>query len=323
MIDGDLTAVKLHAADDGVWAGVYDFHPFRVASSVYGFLSSSFLADYVKAPYFRLCGHRRNALLLLGLYAWRLQHNCGAIEVCSPRVVRWQRDLSDGFYTINALRQCIWAQSAGGFHVFDKRDFFSYELVSSLDVLHAAGDKRAVSLLQSHVAWPILSFIPTLNVSAAALLIALILDPRWYIDVRCPSRGAALRNYLGLRPDVLRQVLEGKHDSGPALRCAVVLASWYAKEKQDLTQPHNFLYRVVVHHKNPLKGLLRASQKFIDMLRLAWLATLQGAAPSPFLPEQFFRDQQEADAYVEHMRCIDETSIIRYKNNGCACRLVE
>jgi hypothetical protein len=89
-------------------------------------------------------------------------------------------------------------------------------------------------------------------------------------------------------------------------RCKLVAECWNGpKDLTKIEEPNYFLYRVF--RSTALKGALfaslRASQRFVEFLRLTWLAALQDGSPqleSLFVPEYFFKTKDEAQAFHSH-----------------------
>jgi hypothetical protein len=297
-LNGDLASAKVHVAHDGVWLGLYNYAPARVADDVPAFL----LGPHSDLLHYRIIGCQANVPLILGLYARRLARNRGLIEVCSPRSVVPQSFLRNGPESLSAARQdaAMGPPSMGGFHVFDKRDYHSYAL-AHLVQKGIGCSTEFLNLVRLHAAWPACSFVPTLDPHAFGKLLGCILDPRWFVDPMAPNRGSCLRSYLGLHPHIMDDVLAGRIRGPKAERCQLVLRCWrQVGAKQNLEDAGNFLYRIAVSHTDDgAKGLLRASQVFCDLLRLSWVATLSGK-PELFLPEYFFRPG-ELPAFQRHI----------------------
>jgi hypothetical protein len=173
----------------------------------------------------------------------------------------------------------------------------------------AGYDAHGRKLLRAHPLWPALDFIPHLDEEACAKLITVIFDPRWYVDPAHPSRGSRLRKYLGL--DL--KTVEGVLDRGPKQRlhrCAELVLKACGNEiaKADIERPENFLWRI--HHAAGEKSgktavaKLRMMQTFVEFLRLCWIAALgmrRHQNESLFVPEYFFKEKHEADAFIKHL----------------------
>ena len=174
----------------------------------------------------------------------------------------------------------------GGWHEFDAADYPAYAIAACADRGPGDADLDAfrAQMVMAHPAWPALSFISHLNPAKLALLLGVILDPRWYVSLRSPRKGddvvpyhddsAKLHAYLGLDPRTMAGVLGSNKEFGSSARCRLVLETWVGttpEEPEVYQHPGYFLWRRYLREECHVKGTLRASQLFVDYLRLVWL----------------------------------------------------
>lgn len=304
-MDMDLLSLKLHVDDkDSVWYVVGDNPPVATGMGIIPFMLQPVLR---KSTCVRLIGTLENTHLILALYGQQLHGEKALIEICSPLVCQTANELHDPKHALYAMRQYDKAVSLGGWHEVNQGDYFAYALVNHI---HKVGgiDDQALRLLRSHPAWPALSFIPHLNRSACIFLLAMIVDPRWYIDPMSPGRGSKLRSYLGLNPQTMLGVLGTASRNRYYDRCKMAAEAWNGqKDLKNIEEPNYFLYRVFRSagiNKGPLYAGLRTTQYFIEFLRLTWLAALapNTQLESLFVPEYFFKSKEEAQAFRDHMK---------------------
>jgi hypothetical protein len=216
----------------------------------------------------------------------------------------------------------------GGWHEFGRDDHPAYAIAACVDYGPRGGDMNAYrrELLLQHPAWPALSFIPHLNRGKLAKLLGLILDPRWYVSLRMPKRGcdivpyhddaAKLHAYLGLDPRTMASVFGLCEPTDATSRCKLVLDTWAGDGMPTVCEYRYagyFIWRRHQREAGMVKGALRASQLFIDYLRLIWLDAIycdrvgRPAAPGKrpfqeglFAPDHFFQQRAEAAAYLQY-----------------------
>lgn len=305
-MNADFLSLKLHVANSGdVWFINRDGPPTNSGQNVIQFMFNPVL----NLPFNkRLVGTKNNAHLLLALFKRRMDTNEGAIEICSPLVCRSVEEREDPRIVLYNMRQSTDAASMGGWHVFDKDDYIIYALVSHIQKVNKIDD-HARRLMKNHPIWSVLSFIPYLNIDNCCRLLATIIDPRWYINKAYPNRSAKLRSYLGLTPEIMRKVLNKSTGNRYLSRCSLVVDTWYKKDDKDFVdRPEGFLWRILTKQtedRGPVIGMLRASQAFIDLLRLTWtaLANRRMHQQEPlFISEYFFNKKEESIAFNKHLR---------------------
>jgi hypothetical protein len=326
MITTDLTSLKLHIEDDIVWYLDGDDLP-RSAGMVPGeFLLSDVLR---KAESVRVMGTAENAALILALTAQREAGYLESVEVVTPLVCETAAERNNPAMALYRMRQFMRAPSLGGYHQVTSADVAAYSLVVSMQ--HEGWTPATQKILMTHPAWRPLNFIPELDWHRCATLLAKIVDPRWYVDVYNPDRGAKLEAYLGLDP---------KTQAGVSIRkarktrrhkiCNTVLGCWklphlydavvdrfelagprpFANSNEPGLRPGDFPWRIWGYvsgigpgSRQPGRGCmladLRASQRFVAFLRLVWLQELYTEAVFPSLSAPLFRADSFFSLYVE------------------------
>ncbi len=198
--------------------------------------------------------------------------------------------------------------SLGGWHEFNELDYPSYFL--AMQYAGGADFESVRPILDSHPVWKSLKFISHLNEEKCSRLFALLLDPRWYIDPTEPEKNTKLESYLGLTPKIQQRVTAGDKDQGKLYdKCKLVMDCWRTgrpTSKEEYRDPCNFIWRIHASEDNPYKADLRASQAFVAFLKGIWLSELYKDRASVsmdglFVPEYFFNNPDEIDAYKEHI----------------------
>jgi len=249
----------------------------------------------------RTVGTAVNADLLLGLYDRKLRVGLRSLQVCSPLCCESAEDRKDPELLLYSMRSFGLSPSLGGWHEFDLKDYYAYSLVSHFHRTLDVGEYTR-RLLVGHPVWPYLSFIAGLNLDACTRLLAIIIDPRWYIDVAVdPDRGSKLEQYLGLNPKIQLTLDRGRSCQHERFR--TVLSCWKTEDPKKPIGPRYFLWRAWAARGGGSKGDLVASKLFVSYLRQTWSkAVCNGPqADHLFVPEHFFVNADEVMAYREHM----------------------
>lgn len=305
----DIISLKLHCSNDGsIWYIFGEGVPKKANDSITDFLLNPLSTT---VPNLRLIGCPNNAALLLCLFNRRLKTNDGCIEVCSPLVCKTKSDRNNPKKALYNMRLLEMSSSLGGWHIFDKDDYPSYAITASLQK-YGKIDDHIRRLLKSHIVWPELSFIPHLNIDKCAELISIILDPRWFIDICHPNRGSHLRSFLSLNPRTMYFVVNKKTTVFGSRLCKLVLDCWYREDlKDNINHPAYFLYRILNKYEDKVRGLLRASQNFVEFLRLIWIAKLNSKKvpfKELFIPAYFFKSTEEINAFNQHIKTYSTTA---------------
>lgn len=332
--------LRLQVAPRGdVWATTWlEPHPRRVAENVEQFVESKLFSDSTSVA---VVAFQNNVSLITEIYLHRHKDPNYTIWVSSPALVGTAKpDRIDPVSVLEASRGLDphLSPSLGGWHKFGKKDYPSYalsEMVSRDNVI----SKHAIQLLKAHPVWPALSFISGLNLKMCCRLFAIILDPRWFIDLNQPARTSRLESYLGLTLKVQRSALNLLRNARPAEkggqqrldkalsrvsdyetkrieRCTVSQYCWWqdpailtvidtskTSKALLLDEPGGFLWRIWFSHGTASKGYLRTSQQFIRFLRDAWLDALYSKTVGDrlFTPDHFFKHEYEKRAFLKHI----------------------
>lgn len=307
MLTQDENTTKLHTAKNGeIWYSKGIAAPKNSAQSVDTFLLSP-TANGLGLT-FRVLGVADNAELITSLY---LRYNKGevrSLQVAGPNMLSHPSVLNNPFMTMTQLRSIVATGPCGGWHHVSVYDYPTYALVARSRRKQATFDATAETYLHLHPAFRALSFIPTLVEEQVAVVLASIIDPRWYLASCSVDAVKKIGLYCGLTPKTQQKVSDKKKfiSRGRELRCSAVLNSWKSVDpsKLDMEAPENFLYRAWRHHGGGWLGDLRASQIFLRYLVDNWFAGLDkrtGTKDGLFIPSRFFRTTSEQNAFAKHM----------------------
>lgn len=298
----DLRAVKLTLAPDGtVWS-----------LDGQGLPRSTGLppADVLRAlpggepRLVRVPGLPGNAPLLLGLYreAMKGSSAVSGLEVCGPSFAVPGGPPADPALLLYHARAFDVPASVGGWRRFTEADALAYGLAARL-AGQPYDEEAAVADLGRHPVWPYLSFVAGLDARAAARLVGMVLDPRWYADPSRPEQHNRLPQFLGLDPRT--QSAQKVDASGRVLRNRLVLACWKNGNPPPPgdVRPGQFLWRTWFARGGGARGDLAASKRFVEYLRQTWTAA---AATGPqksrlFAPKCFFPEPKDAAGFAAHL----------------------
>ena len=330
----DTQALKLHVDHGFVWYLDGAGHPRSSGKTAVEFLDDAVCRN---AECVRLIGNPANASLIVELYNQCLRRQLACVEVVTPLVCATERERGSPEACLHYMRRFSRAPSQGGFHKVTERDYPAYALAAEVERLrreHKPCSDMALRYLEAHPAWRPLSFVRHLDPAKMAQLLGVIIDPRWYFDPCKPDRSAKLEAWLGLNPKTQEGVTRNaarkwRHHN----RCLLMRQCWKRADLVDRARavmrtrgieppyegdevtraPGDFLWRVWgrwAETGDPVKADLRASQKLLRFLRLAWLGELYrgtgqfGGGLSLFRPVDFFRYVVEAEAFERHMKAL-------------------
>lgn len=301
----DEATDKLCIDVDGyVWRASGLFYPANSGKKVVDFLATV----EERNTTFRLIGDARTAELISGLYGLRAKQRVGAVEVVSPRFFP-QYCAEPPFNTLLRMRGVVAPASCGGWNEVDFAWFATYAMVARFFRGSDLSDGAVENYLKFHPVWRALLFMPKFNIDAVVSVLTTIINPRWFVDTRRPHDPGKLFLYLGLTPAVQARVSapDAFLATPREVRCAQVFRCWATDDPAPaLTDPANFVHRVRERHDGS-RGDLRASQKFVDYLRLNWLDALtrrSGPQDRVFAPDLFFSSADEVAAYRLHMKAV-------------------
>jgi len=280
-----------------VWMMPGDEPPTNSELSPVNFVKS--LSDSkLKYPKIQVVGSKQNIELLILIHEAKKKSkiDISSMEVCTPLCCANSQQRDDTTATLYAMRRWTkWPSSKGGWHNFTDYDYIVYKLALESDLNKLTIPKENVEEFKSkHPLWTYLSFIPTIDEKYSSILVGLILDPRWYIDITNPDRVSKLESFLGIGSK-----------SRYKKRYELLEKAWSNKSNfnnKDLENPRNFLLREAKGLTCD-KGMLRASRKFLSYLRLCWLNLIY---PKPteslFDPGLFFSTKSEVSEFNNYMK---------------------
>ena len=273
----------------------------------------------------RLLGTADNAPLIVALY--RTQRLCGKparVQLGSPLVCGAGDGRLSAATIFRHMDQLDYlAPSLGGWHDLTNKDYTSYALA---DAIYAAKGKftgAAEKFMEGHPAWPALSFLPTFNKVRGGLLLALLLDPRWYVDPENCNRAARLRSHFGMTADkrtvrLIQMIMEGRADAAPKedvqriSMLQVALDTWAGEDLSPTFpllagEPANFLWRIAQDNAHGPQGLAlglrRATSVFLRFVCEVWTDAVSVAPcyDPLFHAGYFFQDQAVVAAWRHHL----------------------
>ena len=259
----------------------------------------------------RVIGTHQNASLISKLYQAHLVAGLPEavdVQVGSPAMAPYKNPV--------ALLSAMWRASVDRTAVnsywatLNSNDYAAFALMAAVNE-HGVGDK-AIHAARYHPAWPAVSFIWKFDPIAAIKLLVDIGDPRWFQHPVKPSRLSRLYAYLGLNLANVRVMCQDSTLPGPNIDRAVnVIHVWRSATESyaEAKQPRAFLDRIEVSHKDLAHGALAASQRLIRFVREVWMANRSDDPEVQFLPERFFRHEDEIDAYFRHLKSGPNNSV--------------
>jgi hypothetical protein len=332
----DSITTKLHVSQNVVWVIDGDKSPVCTELGPADFATRMAQQPYESnPPVMRLVGRAANAELIVLLYNMKLRGRIRGLQLATPLVCHTHIERQRPEAVLYHMRRFQRAPSLGGFHEVTDRDYVSYAMAAELVRTSGQMTDRVRRFLYAHPAWRLLSFIPHLNEECCARLLAKLLDPRWHVDICHPDRTAKMESFLGLNPKTQDGVTLARKGWRWHDRCQLVLNCWKDIKQSPVVlarfhaaggarpdpeqdtmgyRPADFVWRVwgsrlvgpLVTHPNPVMADLRASQKFIQFLRLTWLSAIYAESPweanlPMFRSQDFFRYVVEAKAYDHHI----------------------
>jgi hypothetical protein len=196
-LTSETSTLKLYtAADDEVWYAAGDNIPKPSNYSYSEFCKKLRLVG--KKSCVRLVGNARNAELITKLYFAQQAGDIKEVQICSPQVERIDLDLHSPEKILLNMRKWVYPTSLGGFRPVSSCDFITYSLASGIASKPAANIKEMRLLYKAHPMYKPLSFIPFLNQDACMVVLALTLDPRWFVDINFPNKLSNYFEYMGV-----------------------------------------------------------------------------------------------------------------------------
>lgn len=297
--------LKVQLFNGRVWYADGVESPAESIQDLTGFINE---VSHRTNPHIRVLGTVSNSQLIVDLY----QKCCsprrnGKLEVASPLVCLTAAERNDPNISLYRMRQCLLSPSLGGWHQVTELDYPVYALAAQFN-RDGVFNEHIQRLLQTHPVYHDLTFLPTLHQESIARLLAIVLDPRWFIDFSNPYRLSRLKTYLGLTPRYMWNVTNGIISNERAHRCFLTLKAWQGDGEpnpRDYELPGNFLWRRWKSVGGSFKGNLRATQAFVAYLARTWQQRLVAKSTQRlekmFDPEGLLKGS-EVDAYKHHER---------------------
>lgn len=306
----DEATVKIHTDDHGhVWY-VDGVGPPQNSEKTHEEFLRSAVVNKLSAQV-RLLGVPSNADLIVELFRRRQKKEIADVQVAGPNGS--VADLNDPVHTLLKMRALTLSPSCGGWHSMTPIEYATYVLLAQLQKNQFSFGLESATFFRLNPMHKFLRFIPEINDASCAMLLATIIDPRWYVDARMPDRSSKIELFLGLTPKVQRRVSDEKTivSKKREIRCATVLNCWKTRKPEDVdfTAPQEFLYRVWRAAGEGATGDLRASQMFVRFIRLNWLDLLdprRGRRDGIFVPSRFFKTPVEIKAFKSYMQAKKE-----------------
>lgn len=310
--------LRVHVVEDRLWYQATDPEPI-LYGDIEKFLKDGMLDDYASV---RLVGMHCNSKLITRMYEEKIK-----AEVCTPLIVEKRADRRKPGPVLYELGLCSRGPSQGGFHEVVESDYHAYKLPSVFDKAFMPSD--VLVLLKDHPGWQAMNFVSTARFVETAIILARMLDPRWYVDPCYPDRPNKFWAALGLNSGTQKCVTQNK----PYRRnmyckiCEHTLNAWkdvkHEREVRTLLElagnkpiadstllglrPGDFCWRTWARYSDPVIADMRASQHFTAYLRLTWLNEIyRGSSALPeeravlFRPADFFKHDAEIHAYEQY-----------------------
>lgn len=302
------TVIRLHYHAGQIWSEG-DHQPLTSYSWDSSVDRQRLAASLPRGVAVRVLGFRGNAKLILWLLGFLPR---GALQLGTPGICPARVRHEPGTI-LQLMRGLSLPPSAGGWRVAEPIDQRAYELTVRVD-----DQIFDLPVFQRHPAWVAATYPRGRELVVITELLATIVDPRWYINPARFERLSRLYMWLGLTPLVFHRILA--HGPGKdvldqrawlALRAwrgpaaAENPAVWRDNRPDDWAgNPRHFLWRHAASYRDPVQGLLRATQRYVALVRQYWLDQLRPAYQTCpwFLPEQFFKRQDEAEDFVAFVR---------------------
>lgn len=298
MLSMQRDTVRVQVADDGqLWMA----EPQRRPCSVHD--ANAFLQELQERPgvRVRMLGTAANAKILHQLYQ-RLGDG-SYLEVASPMICSSAEEWQNPQIAIYRMEQCLLPPSLGGWHRFTDVDDATYQLIAALQ----SGQSGAslLKLFQKHPLYRSLTFIEPLDQLAVVRILTQICDPRWFVNLRQPTRIGRVRMFMSLHDRYVEDVCSGICNTHRHFRCRCVLQAWGFLGKKQVSSdlPGNFLWRRLRDDATPgYRRVLRVSQTFLAYLIYSWQSVLSRSTTMELFEPTSILRADEVDAYRRHMQ---------------------
>ena len=318
-LTNEINTLKLYTSfDDEVWHIAGNGVPMSSGYSYDEFCDNPRLIN--KKSVVRLVGSARTAQLISKLYLAKQVGDIADLQVCSPQVETFNLDEYSPEKVLMNMRRWDYSPSVGGFHKVQTSDFLVYSIISIISNIDNYKDtsEQIQLLYKSHPMYKILSFVPFLNLEACAYLLAMIVDPRWYVDLNNPNKLANYFECLGVSSLKTPNEATGPHNPNFIFKKVdkrnTVLRAWRNDLNADKNLSSNFLANTYSDVRSTfaakkIKGSelsfdeadLATSQKFLSFVYYMWLDMLypmpNAWRESLFVPTYFFKRKEEVERF--------------------------
>jgi len=119
-----------------------------------------------------------------------LDGDISGLQVCSPQVEFVNLDEYSPEKVLMNMRKWKYPSSLGGFHDVEVEDYTIYSMAYLLSSTKPSkkSTEQLMALFKKHPMSKIFSFVPFFNQEMCAKLLAVTLDPRWYVDLSNPDK---------------------------------------------------------------------------------------------------------------------------------------
>ena len=318
----ETNTLKLYTSlDDEIWYVAGSGMPKPSSYSYSEFCSKIRLAN--KKSVVRLVGSFKNSKLIRSLYLHKQAGDISGLQVCSPQVETVNIDEYSPEKILMNMRRWKYPSSLGGFHEVDAHDFIVYSMAHLLNSEKPSKQltEKILILYKTHPLHKVLSFVPFFNQELCAKILAITLDPRWYVDMSNPERLNKYYMWMGLgwiKTPSDDAIVPGVDFAGSkADRRKIVVGAWQNNLTRDVNWKNNFLAvtygkgRKIFNDKRKNSDSsfdeadLATSHKFLSFVNLAWMNLLY-PMPNPwmeplFVPDLFFSSEEESSRYKKFM----------------------
>lgn len=303
-----ITLLRLHTGPDGfVWAGDDAQLAVNTRCPAHRFFESDVLAvPWANVKAVRLLGTPRNAALICHIQQRRAADptllQSQRIYLVAPQAAGGRLD------DPAAVLQVLWQPETTDMlyhqrHQMTPSDFCVYGMILETEKAGGTIPEVVRRIVRFHPAWPAASFVASLKLDYACALLNAIVDPRWFIHSDRPNRLSRLYAYLGLSLENVNAVMVNGPGGYNHNRALLTVKSWYDPETSTGERPEDFLWRTCLAAPDRVRGVLRATKRFVSLLSTYWLCHVGAAHPEAgFRPELFFHAPDEIQAFTAHAK---------------------
>jgi len=274
----------LVVADNTVWMARPDLQPMNTGLSVDAWL---------RRPVPRavgLVGSASNAALLLVLYNRFRRGAVTTLKLCSPLLPPDHRPVEDPTAHLLELAAVGDVASTGGWHTATEADCMTYSLLIHRDAALRGNWENWNRLVKQHPLYGHLEFLSRLDTAAAGMVLAEIVDPRWWVHPSDPGSEQAVLRHFGLAGPI------GVRDAATQRRQAALEQMW-CQQPESLHEPGAFAHRYLSAFTSMETGLRRTNTLVLRYVLAGWRALVSLTHRNRlFVPEEFL-DATALEAY--------------------------